>query len=149
MGWKWCSAVVGVLALAAQPAAALSPINKSLIGGIAIKGYDPVAYFTLSQPARGKKEHAFEWQGAVWQFASAENRSLFAADPERYAPQFGGYCAYGVARGYTVGIDPEAWAVRDGKLYLNYGHELQEKWLADPDAYIAQAEANWPRLLQE
>jgi YHS domain-containing protein len=134
---------------ATLPAAATSPVNKSLFGGVAIEGYDPVAYFTDGKPVEGSKAHTFAWQGATWRFASAEHRALFAADPEKYAPQYGGYCAYAVGNGYTAGIDPEAWTIHDGKLYLNYDLEVQAKWLADRDALIAKADLNWPALLSD
>lgn len=137
-----------LLALAgALPALAISPVNKTLLGGIAIDGYDPVAYFSEARPVEGKKEHSFEWRGAVWRFASAEHRELFAKSPEKYAPQYGGYCAYAVAKGTTAGIDPAAWTVRGGKLYLNYDAEVQAKWLQDPDGFIAKADANWPKMI--
>ena len=140
------AAAVLLLACAA-PAAALSPVNKSLLGGVAIEGYDPVAYFTESRPVEGRKQWSHEWNGATWRFASAANRDLFAKEPERYAPQYGGYCAWAVANGYTAGIEPEAWAIRDGKLYLNYDLEIREKWMADVSGHIAKADANWPKLL--
>lgn len=134
---------------AAAPLAALSPVNKSLFGGVAIDGYDPVAYFTDGKPVEGSKRFEHSWNGAVWRFASAEHRDLFAAEPERYAPQYGGYCAYAVANGGTADIEPDAWTVRDGKLYLNYDQEIQAKWRLDMAGYIAKADANWPKLLRE
>lgn len=140
--------LMAVLVLACSaPAAALSPVNKSLLGGVAIEGYDPVAYFTESRPVEGRKQWSHEWNGATWRFASAANRDLFAKEPERYAPQYGGYCAWAVANGYTAGIEPEAWAIRDGKLYLNYDLEIREKWMADVPGHVAKADANWPKLL--
>jgi len=138
-----------LLAAAAAPLAAVSPVNKSFFGGVAIEGYDPVAYFTEGKPVEGRKSFAFEWKGATWRFASAEHRDLFAADPEKYAPQYGGWCAYAVAHNDTPGIDPEAWTIHDGKLYLNYDSEIQAKWLAERDAFIAQADANWPNLVDK
>jgi YHS domain-containing protein len=137
-----------LLALAtALPALAISPVNKSLFGGVAIDGYDPVAYFTDAKPVEGKKDFTFDWKGATWRFASAANRDLFAKTPEKYAPQYGGYCAYAVAKGTTAGIDPAAWTVRGGKLYLNYDSDIQQKWLQDPDGYIAKADVNWPKMV--
>jgi hypothetical protein len=85
--------------------------------------------------------------GATWRFASAEHRDLFAKSPGKYAPQYGGYCAYAVANGKTADIDPAAWTVRDGRLFLNYDADVQKKWLADPDGYIAKADANWPKMV--
>jgi YHS domain-containing protein len=137
-----------LLALAtALPAFAISPVNKSLFGGLAIDGYDPVAYFTDAKPVEGKKELWFDWKGATWRFASAANRELFAKSPEKYAPQYGGYCAYAVAKGTTADIDPDAWTVRGGKLYLNYDADIQQKWLQDADGFIAKADLNWPKMI--
>lgn len=133
--------------LSASAAAALSPVNQSLLGGVAIDGFDPVAYFTDGRPVEGSKAYTFEWRGATWRFASAAHRDLFAAAPEKYAPQYGGYCAWAVANGYTAGVEPEAWAIRDGKLYLNYDLEIREKWLSDVPGHISKADANWPKLL--
>lgn len=133
--------------LLAAAASALSPVNKSFLGGVAIDGYDPVAYFTDGKPVEGKKEFSHEWKGATWRFASAEHRDRFAAAPEQYAPQYGGYCAWAVAHGYTADIEPEAWAVVDGKLYLNYNLEVKAMWDKDVPGYIAQGDQNWPKLV--
>lgn len=137
-------AALAVLVVAMALPAHAQPVNEK--GGIAIKGYDPVAYFTAAAPAKGAPAFRHEWNGATWQFANAENRDRFAADPQRYAPQYGGFCAYGVAQGYKVDIDPEAWSVVDGKLYLNYSRGVQRDWLKDTGGYIAKAEAAWPGL---
>jgi hypothetical protein len=131
------------LLLFAAPALA-GPVNEK--GGIAIKGYDPVAYFIESKPVKGSPEHEHAWNGATWRFASAANRDAFAAEPERYAPKYGGFCAYGVAGGYKVDIDPAAWSVVDDRLYLNYSLPVRRDWLQDTKGYIAKAEANWPGL---
>jgi len=143
------TALTLLLLAAAAPLAAVSPVNKSFFGGVAIEGYDPVAYFTDGKPVEGKKQYTHDWMGATWRFASAGHRDLFVADPEKYAPQYGGWCAYAVAHNDTAGIDPEAWTIHDGKLYLNYDEEIQAKWLADRDAFIAQANANWPKLVDK
>jgi YHS domain-containing protein len=135
------------LALLAAPLAALSPVNKTLLGGVAIDGYDPVAYFTLGKPVAGSRAHALEWNGATWRFATPEHLAAFRAEPERYAPQYGGYCSYAVANGYTAGIDPAAWKIVDGKLYLNYSRKVQATWSEDIPGNIARADANWPKLL--
>ena len=132
--------------LLAATASALSPVNKSLLGGVAIDGYDPVAYFTDGKPVEGSRDFSFEWQGAAWRFASAAHRDLFAAAPEKYAPQYGGYCAWAVAHGYTAGTDPEAWSVVDGKLYLNYSLEVRGKWEQDVPGYIVKGDQSWPGL---
>ena len=140
---------VAAALVAVSPALAVSPVNKSLLGGVAIDGYDPVAYFTAGRPVEGSKEHSFEWEGATWRFASAENRGLFAKEPGKYAPQYGGYCAYAIANGYTADIDPDAWTIHEGKLYLNYDEKIEAKWRADKASFIAKADANWPKLLAD
>jgi YHS domain-containing protein len=114
--------------------------------GIAIDGYDPVAYFREGGPRKGSAEHAVKHGGATWHFASAQNRALFAADPERYKPAYGGFCAYGTSRGYLVKIEPEAWSIVDGRLYLNYDLGVRATWARDTAKYLARSEKNWPRL---
>lgn len=115
-------------------------------GGVAINGYDPVAYFSAGKPVRGLAEFTHSWRGATWRFASAANRDLFAAAPERYAPQYGGFCAYGVTQGYAVKTEPDAWKIVDGKLYLNYDQSVQKRWSSDIPGYIAKAEQRWPEV---
>lgn len=115
--------------------------------GAAIRGTDAVAYFKEGQPVKGKAEFSHSWNGATWLFSSAANRDAFAADPEKYAPQYGGYCAYAVSYGSTAPIDPAAWSIVDGKLYLNFSKGIQEKWSQDVPSYIAKADKNWPGVL--
>jgi YHS domain-containing protein len=133
------------LAFAGAALAQKAPVYSDSSG--AIRGYDPVAYFTQSRPVKGLREFTHRWNGATWRFASAENRDRFAAEPHKYAPQYGGYCAYGVASGYAVKIEPDAWSVVDGKLYLNYDRSVQKSWQADVPGYIRKADANWPSVL--
>ena len=114
--------------------------------GVAIKGYDPVAFFTDGKPVRGKDELRFEYQGSAFVFANAQNRAAFAADPQKYAPQYGGYCAFGTARGYKADIDPAAFTVVDGRLYLNYNSQVQREWAADRARFIRQADERWPTV---
>ena len=146
-------AIAGAMTLAAllagTPALAKSEVNSSLIGGVAIEGTDAVAYFTEGKPVKGSSEFAHRWKGAEWRFKSAASRDAFAAQPQQYAPQFGGYCAWAVSQGYTAGIDPEAWTIRDGKLYLNYSKDIQAKWRQDIPGNIAKGEKNWPGVLQK
>lgn len=123
----------------------VDPVNKTK-NGIAIKGYDAVAYFTQSAPTKGSAEFTHEWNGAKWQFASAANRDSFAKDPARFAPQFGGYCAWAVSKNYTADTDPTAWKIVDGKLYLNYNAEVQKMWSQDIPGRIAAGDKNWPSL---
>jgi YHS domain-containing protein len=112
----------------------------------AVGGYDVVAYFTDQRAVRGKPENKSELAGATWLFATPEHKALFDKEPNQYLPAYFGYCAYGVSRGYLVKIAPEAFTVRAGKLYLNYSLDVRRKWLSDPEAYIKQANRNWPQL---
>ncbi len=114
--------------------------------GIAINGYDTVAYFTQSQPVEGSSDFQHDWMGATWQFSSAENRDLFAANPEQYAPQFGGYCAFAASNDALAPSIPEAWTVHQGKLYLNFSLRVRDLWQMDINNYIALAEGFWPGL---
>jgi YHS domain-containing protein len=125
--------------------ALVNPVNANS-QGIAIKGFDTVAYFTHAQPVKGDPKFAYRWMGATWLFASSENRDAFEKEPDRYAPQFGGYCAWAVSNNYTASIDPEAWRVVDGKLYLNYSKDVQKKWQQDIPKRIEDANRNWPGL---
>jgi hypothetical protein len=131
-------------ALAALGRPALAEVNTA--SGVAIGGYDPVAYFTEGRPVRGSRRHRLAWNDALWFFASGEHLEAFAAEPERYAPRYGGFCAYGVAQNYKVKIDPHAWSIVDGRLYLNYDRRVQETWIKDTRRYIAEADRNWPAL---
>jgi len=115
--------------------------------GVAIRGYDPVAYFTQGAPTKGSDAHRHDWNGTTWHFASEENRAAFAENPEGYAPQYGGYCAWAVAEGYTASTVPEAWRIVDGKLYLNYSRGVQRRWARDIPGNIARGDANWPAVL--
>jgi YHS domain-containing protein len=135
--------VAGTPLLADQPAWYLSSQT------LALSGYDAVAYFTESKAVPGKAEFEHAWNGARWRFASAANRDRFAAAPETYAPQFGGYCAWAVSRGYTASGDPNAWSVVGGKLYLNYSMKVRAQWEQDVPGNIAKGVANWPSVLSK
>jgi YHS domain-containing protein len=111
----------------------------------AIKGYDVVAYFLESKPVKGVKDINYSWNGATWYFSSKENKELFSKNPEKYAPQYGGYCAYGWAQGYAVKIEPDAWAIENGKLYLNYNKKVQKDWDKDRVGYIKSADKNYAK----
>ena len=115
---------------------------------VAIRGADPVAYFTESAYVAGSDQFTHEWGDATWYFASADNRDLFASDPEKYAPQYGGFCAWAVSQGSTAPIDPTAWRIVDGKLYLNFNENVQNRWSQDIPGNIAKADANWPGVLE-
>jgi hypothetical protein len=115
----------------------------------AIRGYDPVAYHTDGKPVLGDPDITFEWEAVTWHFASTATRDAFAADPAKYAPAYGGYCAYGTANGYKVSTAPEAFAIEDGKLYLNYSVAVQTTWNKDRPGYIQKADSNWLKLKDE
>jgi hypothetical protein len=116
---------------------------------LAIKGYDPVAYFTVGKPTPGSPEHEVVWRDARWRFSSAQHRELFAKNPEMYAPQYGGYCAMGVALGMKAEVDPQVWRIVDGRLFLNYDRSAQKKWEAERTAMIETADAKWKALAAE
>ena len=114
--------------------------------GVAINGTDPVAYFTMSKPVQGSADHALNWNGVTWHFASGENRQMFERDPEKYAPQYGGHCAYAMSKGYIAPTVPEAWTIYEDRLYLNFSLRARELWLEDVPGNIALGDANWPKL---
>lgn len=131
------------LALFLQTVAFAQKSEVYLADGKAIGGYDPVAYFTEKKPVKGKEEFKSVYQGANWYFSSAANKKLFDANPLTYAPQYGGYCAFGVAGGYKAKISPDAWTVVNNKLYLNYNLNVQKDWLKDQSGMIKKADSNW------
>jgi YHS domain-containing protein len=135
-------AIAVVIAIAASPAAWAGEYFEK--GGVAIRGYDPVAYFTLGKPVKGSAAHRLEHQGSTFLFASAANRDTFARDPGKYAPQYGGYCAFGVAGGYKAATDPAAFSIVNGKLYLNYNRDVQAQWGSDAAGFIRKADRAWP-----
>ncbi len=133
-----------IISIMSNSAFAVAPIFSTDEG--AIRGYDPVAYFKLNKPVKGSKNLHTSWQDAEWHFSSQANLDAFKAAPEKYAPQYGGYCAYGVAQGYTPEIDPSAFKVREGKLYLNLSPDVLKKWKKDIPGYVKEADKNWPKL---
>ena len=116
--------------------------------GVAIDGYDPVAYFNEGKPVHGSKEITMEYRGSVFLFATATNREKFKESPEAYVPQFNGYCAFGAASGYKAKVDPEAFSIVNGKLYLNYNAAVKTTWSKDVDNYISKAVQQWPKTEQ-
>lgn len=112
----------------------------------AIRGYDAVAYFKEGKPVQGLKEHVVEWNDAKWYFSSKENKDLFEKNPEKYAPQYGGYCAYGTAEGHKAPTQPDAWSIVDDKLYFNYNKKVQTEWKKDQAELIKKADKNWPTV---
>ena len=134
----WC-ALWGMF----SPAEAASTKNETRI---ALDGYDPVAYFTDGRPVKGSQELTFAFDDAVYYFESAEHRGMFAADPDRYAPQYAGYCAIGVSMGMKVHADPEAWAISDGKLFVFSSKKRVPAFAQDSAAIVNKADANWPTV---
>ena len=138
--------LVCLVAGAAPPVAAGEFFEK---GGVALDGYDPVAYFTDAKTAAGSAEFAVTHKGSIFRFATAANRDRFRADPEAYAPQYGGFCAFGTAGGYKAKIDPKAWSIVGGKLYLNYDAKVQSEWNKDRTGYIDKADSKWPEVSKQ
>lgn len=128
---------------------AVAPTFTAIFSSEAIRGYDPVAYFTEDKAVEGSDEFTFEYNQATWLFSSKQNLDLFKADPTKYAPQYGGYCAYAVSQGSTASIKPELFTIVDGKLYLNYSDSINKKWRANKDNFIIGGDKNWPQLLSE
>ena len=114
--------------------------------GLAVKGYDVVAYVTQGKPVEGSRQFEHRIGGTTYRFASAANRDAFAKEPDRYLPQFGGFCAWAVSRGYTADVDPQAWRIVNGRLYLNYSRRVQAKWEEDVPGNIAKGDSNWPAI---
>lgn len=143
---------VAMALAAAQPAYAVKLTGgeyNTMYAGLGAKGYDIVAYFTEGKPRMGSDRYTAPYGGVTWQFASREHRDLFAANPARYAPQYGGFCSWGVAQGKLFDVDPvNGWRVVEGKLYLNFNADIQKVWQQDASGFIAKAERNWPALNQ-
>ncbi len=149
-------AIALTLGLAAAGTAALPSTSHAASGDLiytglfsntAVGGYDAVSYHTDGAPVRGSRDFRTEWNGAEWRFASQENLDLFLANPEAYAPAYGGYCAWAMAQGYTAKGDPEVWRIVDGVLYLNFDRSVQEMWEEDIPGFIEQANANYPAIV--
>lgn len=141
------AAVAGAPMLVTAPAAnAEPPIYTGVFSNTALQGHDPVAYFAEGKPVKGRDEFTTEYMGAQFKFASADNRDAFLADPEAYAPQYGGYCAWAMADGKHAKGDARYWKVVDGKLYLNYNKNIQKKWDADIPGFIEKANSEWAAI---
>lgn len=128
---------------------AANGVNVDKRTGFAIYGYDPVAYFTQRKPVKGKKEFVAEHKGTKWAFSNAAHKQAFVASPDKYLPQYGGYCAYAAGKNSIAKIDPKAWTIRDDKLYLNYNYKIRTRWLKNVDKLIIAGDKNWPGLLKE
>ncbi len=125
----------------------IAPAVYTKADKVAIDGYDAVAYFTDNAPVLGSADHTAMWNNVEWRFATAEHRAMFVAEPEKYAPQFGGYCAWATSQGYTAPANPNNWRIVDGKLFLNFNDRAQSLWEGDVPGNIAKGDANWPRVL--
>lgn len=122
-------------------------VYTGTFSSLAVGGYDAVAYFKMGKPVQGNAQFETAYKGATWRFASRENLDAFRSNPEAYAPQYGGYCAWAVAQGYTASGDPQVWTIVGGKLYLNYDRSVQAKWEKDIPGFIAKGDRNWPGVL--
>lgn len=143
------AAVAGLLLVAGVTTmAAAQQVNVDR-DGLGLKGYDAVAYQAEQRAVQGTASFTATHEGVTYHFSSAANRDTFVAEPDRYLPAYGGFCAFGVSRGYKVKIEPDAFTVVNGRLYLNYDKGVQERWLKDIAGYIAKADSNWTRILND
>jgi len=146
---SWFMALLWVLLCLTSNAHATKPlIYTSPDNNLAVGGYDTVAYFTNNRPRKGRAAHYVDYQDARWLFRSEENRQLFIENPERYAPQFGGYCAFSVAQGSALRGNPAYWEISDGKLFLNRSQNIHDRWLERQRVLSGRAAKNWPAVLQ-
>ncbi|MCI0414306.1 YHS domain protein [bacterium] len=136
--------IISVLSFADQATQLVNAKDR-----IAVRGYDVVAYFKDAKATKGDKQIQHKWNGATWYFANESNRDLFAKDPQKYAPQFGGYCAYAASKNYIYDADPEFWKIVDGKLYLNYNGDAKKIWEQDIPGNIKKGNENWPDLMKK
>lgn len=142
------AAVIAALVITATTASARdAEVYTGTFSSLAVGGYDAVAYFKAGRPVPGVAQFSTEYKGATWRFASKENLDAFRANPTAFAPQYGGYCSWAVANGYTASGDPEVWKIVNGKLYLNYDRSVQTKWEKDIPGFISKADKNWPSVL--
>ena len=137
-----------IFLLLASTSWAAKPIYVDLKNKLAIEGYDPVAYFTEGQAVKGSQKHEARWKGATWQFSSQKNKDLFLATPEKYAPQYGGYCAYALSLNKLYKIEPDQFTIINEKLYLNLNQATLKKWRKNTQKYIIKADKNWPSILE-
>lgn len=146
---RFLSATLVGLAMSVSGMADAAQPSTFTVNDVAVSGYDPVAYFADGKPVEGKGDLSYAWNGAIYRFASQAHLDQFKADPAKYAPQFGGYCAWAVSQGYTASTDPQAWRIVDGKLYLNYNLDVKKTWEQDVPGNIAKGEGNWPAVLEK
>ena len=148
LGLSALTALAGSLSTLPTPAlAGTAPVYTGRFNDVALGGFDPVAYFTDGKAVEGSRQFIFTWKGATWRFATQANRDAFSATPERYAPQYGGHCAWAAAQDYVAPGDPHHWRIVGGKLYVNYNAKAQVTWERDIPGHIKAGDANWPGLL--
>ena len=147
MNRRWMMMLSCAFGLTEAAEAGEPEIFTGLLPGFGAAGYDAVSYFQEGGPKQGSDAFTAEWRGAKWRFANQENLDAFKSDPEKYAPRYGGYCAYAVSLGKTASGDPEAWSVVDDKLFLNYSIRVRQIWREDVPGNIAKANSNWPKVL--
>jgi YHS domain-containing protein len=140
-------AFCGALFSASAASARDAEVYAGSFSSLAVGGFDAVAYFKAGRPVAGNDQFSTQYKGVTWRFASKENLDAFVASPMAYAPQYGGYCAWAVAQGYTASGDPQFWKIVNGKLYLNYDRSVQAKWEKDIPGFITKADKNWPGVL--
>jgi YHS domain-containing protein len=138
--------IAATFLLSASVAARAQQSEVFAPGGKAIKGYDAVAFFKQRKPVMGADSLSYDWKGAHWLFSSAENRDAFKKAPEHYAPQYGGYCAYGAAEGHKAPTQTDTWTILNDKLYFNYNSSVKQSWVKNQQALIEKADQNWPAL---
>lgn len=138
------SIFISLALLLSANALAADPIETGTFNNNAIYGYDTVAYFTQNKAVKGDKKITTEWRGAIWHFSTEEHKAMFVGEPEKYAPQYGGYCAYAMSDGRLVGIDEDAFTILDGKLYLNYSKSVMKEWRTNTELFIKEADAEYP-----
>ncbi|MGY0219832.1 YHS domain-containing (seleno)protein [Endozoicomonadaceae bacterium StTr2] len=145
----WLAALLLVFT-ATGYAAGKNDIYTSWFSDKAVSGYDTVAFFTQKKPVKGSSDYKFNWKGVVWLFSSEKHLDMFRDAPEKYAPQYGGYCAWAIAvKADRAPGDPNFWRIVNGKLYLNYDRSVQDKWLKDIPGFIKQGDINWQNMTND
>jgi YHS domain-containing protein len=140
IGFFLCVALITVSIVNAQKAEVYSPAGR------AINGYDPVAYFSEGKPVKGNEKISYRWNSATWYFSNKQNLDSFTMNPQKFAPQYGGYCAYGMSQGHKAPTEADAWTIENGKLYLNYNKNVKQMWSKDRPGYIQLADKNWVEI---
>ena len=143
------AAVALMILLTLSTVALAKELNNLDASGVALQGYDPVAFFTDNRPVRGDQQFHTQYHGATYYFASAEHKATFEKEPAKYEPQFGGFCAYGTSRGKTVPIKIEAWQIVNGRLLMQYDLDVKDKFNSDPQGNLNKADKNWPGLVEK